>query len=234
MLDRLANADAYGGAWASGGIGRIALHAAAGCASAATSGGDCGRGAVTAGLTKATGAHLPDSSSDAINTLKYAVIGGTVEVIGGGKFANGATTGAFQYLFNAAVTKSGYLYRVKGVHHMMSSSVARDMGFSEAAIKEFDISGLNPRLYGQGHAEVDGIKHWGGKEDSYNAKLREFIDKVIKDKGIDPKTATTEQAKIIMQEIRYNAPTEIMQFNRTLHMRQALKEGLLYWPGKWE
>jgi hypothetical protein len=33
------------------------------------------------------------------NTARDAVVGGTISVIGGGKFANGAQTGAFRYLF---------------------------------------------------------------------------------------------------------------------------------------
>jgi len=37
--------------------------------------------------------------------VKYSVIGGTASVIGGGKFANGAMTGAFQYLFNEVFAK---------------------------------------------------------------------------------------------------------------------------------
>jgi hypothetical protein len=88
------------GVWGNGGLARIGLHALAGCASAGISGGDCGRGAATAGFTKAAGAYSPSFDGVAANTVKYAIIGGTVEVIGGGKFANGATTGAFQYLFN--------------------------------------------------------------------------------------------------------------------------------------
>jgi hypothetical protein len=34
------------------------------------------------------------------NTVRDAVVGGTISVIGGDKFANGAQTGAFRYLFN--------------------------------------------------------------------------------------------------------------------------------------
>jgi hypothetical protein len=34
------------------------------------------------------------------NTARDAVVGGTISVIGGGKFANGAQTGAFRDLFN--------------------------------------------------------------------------------------------------------------------------------------
>lgn len=36
----------------------------------------------------------------ALSLVSYATIGGLASVAGGGKFANGATTGAFGYLFN--------------------------------------------------------------------------------------------------------------------------------------
>ena len=38
----------------------------------------------------------------AFGLVASSVIGGTASVIGGGKFSNGATTGAFGYFFNAA------------------------------------------------------------------------------------------------------------------------------------
>jgi hypothetical protein len=37
------------------------------------------------------------------NTAIEAVIGGTISVVGGSKFANGAQTGAFRYLFNESM-----------------------------------------------------------------------------------------------------------------------------------
>lgn len=40
------------------------------------------------------------------NTIRDAVIGGTVSVIGGDKFANGERSGAYRYLFNEAMTHS--------------------------------------------------------------------------------------------------------------------------------
>ncbi|HQR56457.1 MAG TPA: RHS repeat-associated core domain-containing protein [Burkholderiaceae bacterium] len=83
----------------SGGLGRAALHAAAGCASAAISGADCGRGALTAGLNKMLAGNLPGDQMP-FGVVKYSVIGGTIASVGGGKFANGAMMGAFQYLFN--------------------------------------------------------------------------------------------------------------------------------------
>jgi RHS repeat-associated protein len=73
------------------GYAHFAAHAAAGCISAAAGGGNCGTGALSgvAGL-----AGTPYGMIGAM------VAGGTASVLGGGKFANGAATGAFGYLFN--------------------------------------------------------------------------------------------------------------------------------------
>jgi RHS repeat-associated protein len=75
------------------------LHAGAGCISAAASGGDCGAGALSAGLAEISGGLTKDWSPQA-QLAASVVVGGTGSVIGGGKFANGAVTGAFGYLFN--------------------------------------------------------------------------------------------------------------------------------------
>jgi hypothetical protein len=45
------------------------------------------------------------------NTVRDAVVGGTISVIGGGKFANGAQTGAFRYLFNDSNLKGVGLHQ---------------------------------------------------------------------------------------------------------------------------
>jgi RHS repeat-associated protein len=85
-----------------GGFGRALVHAGAGCINARLSGGSCAKGAMTAGASQFLEANLPGSKIDdlALGTMRAAVIGGTVSVIGGGKFANGARTAAYQYLFN--------------------------------------------------------------------------------------------------------------------------------------
>ena len=85
--------------YGAGGIGRAvsperyAAHAFAGCVGGEIGGGSCGRGAASAvagkWATNATG-----------GIIASVVAGGTVSVIGGGKFANGATTAAIGYLFN--------------------------------------------------------------------------------------------------------------------------------------
>jgi RHS repeat-associated protein len=93
--------------WANDGIGRAALHAVAGCINAKLSGGNCGRGALSAGASKYLSSNLPgaDTKDIGLGTLRSAVIGGTVSVLGGGKFANGAQTAAFQYVFNYVLTR---------------------------------------------------------------------------------------------------------------------------------
>ncbi len=56
-------------------------------------------------LSAAAGAaasHVPFAQGSAISrTVKASVVGGTTSVIGGGKFANGAYTAAFQHILNA-------------------------------------------------------------------------------------------------------------------------------------
>jgi RHS repeat-associated protein len=88
------------------GVNAVALHAVAGCLSSMMQGGDCGKGALGAAATEALGSLIPGklSGNRALNTFEhvvaYSVIGGTASTLSGGKFANGAMTGAFQYLFN--------------------------------------------------------------------------------------------------------------------------------------
>lgn len=52
---------------------------------------------MAAGFSAAIGPMLPDLGFVG-NVAKQAVIGGTASVLGGGKFANGAVTGAFAYV----------------------------------------------------------------------------------------------------------------------------------------
>lgn len=77
----------------------VAGHAAVGCGSALASGGNCGSGALAAGVAGAAAPYV-SGWGPVGGTVASAVIGGTASVIGGGKFENGAVTGAFGYLFN--------------------------------------------------------------------------------------------------------------------------------------
>jgi hypothetical protein len=86
--------------------GQIASHAATGGVTSALAGGKFGHGFFSAGVTKGIGGtYLPGgnnlvSGQIAKGAFISSVIGGTTSVISGGKFTNGAKTGAFQYLFN--------------------------------------------------------------------------------------------------------------------------------------
>ncbi len=87
--------------------GQIASHAAIGGVTSALGGGKFGHGFLSAGVTKGLGGAFLPGGGDVTNTgdifkntLISAAIGGTVSVISGGKFANGARTAAYQYSLN--------------------------------------------------------------------------------------------------------------------------------------
>ncbi len=85
-----------------------------GCASSAASGGSCGSGAaagaVSAGLSPVTRGLFPNAANDLGQriggTIVQATAGGLASIAGGGKFANGAVTGAFGYLVALGVEKN--------------------------------------------------------------------------------------------------------------------------------
>jgi hypothetical protein len=86
----------------------VAGHALVGCASSAASGGSCESGALSgavgSALSPLTAKVFPDARTDfgqrIGGTIMEATAGGFASVVGGGKFANGAVTAAFGYLFN--------------------------------------------------------------------------------------------------------------------------------------
>lgn len=80
------------------GFGIAGLHAGAGCVSASLTGADCGQQALAGGLSNYLGGNIP--SLGKANLLREAAIGGTVSALSGGKFANGAKTFSFVYMFS--------------------------------------------------------------------------------------------------------------------------------------
>jgi hypothetical protein len=93
--------NAHGAAAASIGAGKmaghVAAHAALGCASAAAAGGSCKAGAMAAGFSALAG-HIPGISDTKL--VGRMLIGGVASKLGGGEFANGALSAAFEYLYN--------------------------------------------------------------------------------------------------------------------------------------
>ncbi|MDT8997649.1 RHS repeat-associated core domain-containing protein, partial [Paucibacter sp. APW11] len=88
----------------------VALHGVVGCVTSMAGGGECGAGALSAAFSKAVSSTSymkglsaragTDLSAKVEGTIISAVVGGTGAVLGGGRFSNGAVTGAFGYLFN--------------------------------------------------------------------------------------------------------------------------------------
>ncbi|MBY5922769.1 FG-GAP-like repeat-containing protein [Ferrimonas balearica] len=90
-------------------LGKVAAHGAVGGVSSVLQGGKFGHGFVAAGFVQGVGQVGGDSLfvdgateiGDRVgNAVKAALIGGTASAISGGKFANGAVTGAFSRLLN--------------------------------------------------------------------------------------------------------------------------------------
>jgi hypothetical protein len=91
-----------GGTWAGDTFGNYAGHALVGCASGAMNGGGgegCARGAVSQVISKWVTLRT-ETWSPAGQFAAATIAGGTTSAITGGKFATGAQTAAFGYLFN--------------------------------------------------------------------------------------------------------------------------------------
>eukprot|EP01032_Pedospumella_encystans_P026236 gene26236-29633_t len=94
------------GAEGANSLTRYAAHAGGGCVSSAAGGGSCGQGAPSEVFGKYTNNWIGDTwkvkpgEFNAYQATATLVAGGEGSVIAGGKFANGAETAAFGYLFN--------------------------------------------------------------------------------------------------------------------------------------
>ncbi len=84
-------------------------RALVGCGSAVASGGKCGSGALAAGVTALAG-PLTNGHGLFADLVMNSTVGGLASVAGGGKFANGAVTGAFGYLFSPAAGAASDAY----------------------------------------------------------------------------------------------------------------------------
>lgn len=81
-------------------IPRIVMHSAIGCAMSGVQGGSCGAGAAGAGFSVLAGPVIDNIDSFGGQVAAHAIAGGLGSRAAGGKFGNGAMTGAFGYLFN--------------------------------------------------------------------------------------------------------------------------------------
>ena len=113
----------YNPGWEPGSMKTLVAHGLAGGIVQDRMGGSFGAGFLAGSAGSYFGSSGKSSKANEIigNTAIEAVIGGTISVVGGGKFANGAQTGAFRYLFNDSAEHIFF----PGVHEyeMMSKAV---------------------------------------------------------------------------------------------------------------
>lgn len=84
-----------------GKVGKAVAHGVVGGAFAEIKGGSFKSGFLAAGFSSGVGSRFNTEDWNLWKgTAVHAVAGGTGSVLGGGKFADGAVTGAFTYLYN--------------------------------------------------------------------------------------------------------------------------------------
>ena len=95
----------YNPGWEPGSMKTLVAHGLAGGIVQDRMGGSFGAGFLTGSVGSYFGSSGKSGNTNEMigNTAIEAVIGGTISVVGGGKFANGAQTGAFRYLFNESM-----------------------------------------------------------------------------------------------------------------------------------
>lgn len=105
--------DFVGGMTAGSYASKVFLHAAFGGVMAKLQGGNFGNGFITAGFSAAASSAAPggngtghsDAGAFAQGLVISALVGGTTSKLSGGKFANGARSGAIIYALNSAMEK---------------------------------------------------------------------------------------------------------------------------------
>lgn len=106
----------------------VAGHALVGCGVAVANGGSCGSGALSGAVTSGAG-PLINGQDQVASLVTNSVLGGVASVAGGGKFANGAITGAFGYLFNwLGRREDGLLWAIQPTAGEMAAHYADGTG----------------------------------------------------------------------------------------------------------
>ena len=116
---------------------KVAAHAIMGCWVATAQGGgtsECAAAAFAGGVGKYASLEIaflnkPEGMAPLMSAVAIeATIGGTASVIAGGKFANGAKTAAFGYLFNHLLNKVAVrdLYSLSRGHHPFTAQWASE------------------------------------------------------------------------------------------------------------
>lgn len=181
--------------------GAVATHAVVGCAQSVAAGSKCGPGALSAAFSKlatpVTGPLAVDAdggknlSGVIVGTVVSAVVGGTAAELGGGKFANGAVTGAFGYLFNQVATSGRDPYERHQIGVKAAIEEKRQLGFE--VLSEAEVA-----VYIQGHETAR----------KYDFLIRDpWENRVI---GVEVKTTLFD--RIFLDQDQVNKDVDLIRF----------------------
>jgi hypothetical protein len=127
----------------------VALHGVVGCVTSAAGGSKCGPGTLSASFSQASLGYK-ESFGNAIGNqfiggvVSSMVIGGTASVLGGGKFANGAQTAAFGYLFNCSLHADNSVCTKSEIDNKVKNCTGSQICFRES-ILDYKEAGLLDR-----------------------------------------------------------------------------------------
>jgi hypothetical protein len=151
-------------------------------------------------------------------TVISAVVGGTASVLGGGKFANGAQTGAFSYLFNQLSKGAiNYRYRMaRGHHYALPKELAHHWKdfLCEEAIDYFASRTIGENL---SHKDPSNPHKWNEAHQKYNPAVDRELRSFMLSKGInqDAKMTVRQAVEFETRILRSSIP-EIRDFNRSI------------------
>lgn len=128
---------------ASGSIGHLLAHAVAGGVSGMLQGGKFGHGFISAGVGKAASPWVDSLGGDGFGaTLAEAtvtgLIAGTVSVATGGKFGHGASTAAFAYALNQALSSKKVVTDLNQIRQLSPAELHALHDALDASRKEFE------------------------------------------------------------------------------------------------
>jgi filamentous hemagglutinin len=199
-----------------------------GCVQQASSGGQCGPGAAAAAFGKiATG--LTQDWSGAAQFAVTTVVGGTVSVIGGGKFANGAAQAGFGYLFNS-LSKPKDTVEAKVQQAILNGDAAElrlalgevttlsasDVAIAQRALAAMETVGVESakalatrygvdwaqkahHVFGQSKHGLDSLAQTIGSREAAFAELQRAVDAAYKATGQFPKSVDVRGTVVRVQ-----------------------------------
>ena len=188
------------------GLSGITNHLAHGVAQGAITeamGGEFRHGFYAAAFASAAAGPISRFAPGGVpgQVLAAAVVGGTASAIGGGKFSNGAMSGAFTYLFNHAAHRKGdydayYLVdedSVAGVGHVAILLVNESGGVTYASFSPGDVFSFNVgdnidvrhfKNLADARSELSKIRLQIGKKNEYDRYLKYSLTKAQYNAGI--------------------------------------------------